>query len=226
MTQRAAISINLGAGAPIEVIRQTVDDFDSVCQFSGALQYQAAIVEAEAAIIRRPTAWISGPAYDDYVLNVEQFFPPFARGGVVAALPAAIMAPAVSRYLEPNNVSDETITTVESIRYSSPLEIVFGIGVVGLLVLQTIRDWSGRRRVNAAVAADVENTVNARKVLRDELVRRFLEGSILVSPQQLNDFLTLDVARSMEALGDSQFTLRELEAGEDEDEDHTEAGDK
>jgi hypothetical protein len=138
MAQRGAISINLGAGAPIEVIRQTIDDFDSVCQFSGALQYQAAIAEAETAIIRRPTAWISGQAYDDYVLNVERYFPPFIRGGF-ASLPASIMAPALSRYLDQNNVSSETTTTVESISYSNPLEIVFGIGVVGLLVLQTIR---------------------------------------------------------------------------------------
>lgn len=217
MTQRAAISINLGASVPIEVIRQAIDDFDSVCQFSGALQYQAAIAEAETAILRRPTAWISGQAYDDYVLNIERNFPSalVPWGSLhTSALPTTIFAPAVSRYLDQNNVSSETTTTVESIRYSNPLEIVFGIGVVGLLVLQTIRDWSGRRRLNAAVAADFENTVNARKAIRDELVRRFVDDSIPIPPQMLNELLTGDVARSMEALGDSQFTLRELEAGE------------
>jgi len=68
--------------------------------------------------------------------------------------------------------------------------------------------------LNAAVAADFENTVNARKAIRDELVRRFVDDSIPIPPQMLNELLTGDVARSMEALGDSQFTLRELEAGE------------
>lgn len=213
MTHRAAISINLGAGAPIEVVRQLIDDFDSICQFSGALQYRAAIAEAEAAILRRPAGWVSGRDFDDY------FFMPYARGGV-AAVPAAILAPALSRYLAENNVSRETTTTVESIRYSNPFEIVFGIGVVGLLVLQTIRDWSGRRRVNAAVAADVENTVNARKVIRDDLTRRFLDSDVPVSPQLLDDLLTVDLAGSMQALGDSQFTLDELEAPEDEDRHH------
>jgi hypothetical protein len=215
MAQRAAITVDVGASAPIEVIRQTIDDFDSVCQFSGSLQYQAAIAEAEVAIIRRPTAWISGPAYDDYVLNVERFFPPFGRGGV--GVPAAILAPALSRYLEQYNVSRETTTTVESIRYSNPLEIIFGIGVVGLLVLQTVRDWSGRRRLNTAVAAEFENTMYARKIFRDELQRRLLEGSIPITPQLLNELLSIDVARSMEALGNSQFTLRELESAENED---------
>jgi hypothetical protein len=143
------------------------------------------------------------------------------RGPVAAAIPALILAPAVSRYLEENNSTQDTITTVESIRYSNPIELVLGAGfVTAVVVLRIIRDWPARRRVNAAVASDVESSVLLRKELRDEISRRARESNIPISAAQIDDLLTLDVARAMSALGDSEFSMRELESGDDGTEHH------
>jgi hypothetical protein len=97
--------------------------------------------------------------------------------------------------------------------------LLLGAGFVTVVVLRIIRDWPGRQRLNAAVAADTENQVLARKELRDLLVRGVVEGDIPLSAAQVDDLLTLDVARAMSALGDSQFTMRELESGDDGPED-------
>ncbi len=219
MARRVEVTVDLGAGAPVEVIRQVVDDLDTVCQFAGELQFRAVVAEAEWAILRRPTGWITDSEYDEYLFAADAWGGPmFGRRGSVA-IPAAILAPAVSRYLDENNATQDTITTVESIRYSNPMEFVLGVGIVAaVVVLRTIRDWPARRRLNAALAADVENHVLARKELRDEVVRRAVDGNIRLSAQQIDDLLTLDVARAMSALGDSRFSMRELESDVDESE--------
>lgn len=216
MAQRVEVTVDLGAGAPIEVVRQVIDNLDTVCQFGGELQYRAAMAEAEWAILRRPTGWIRGNDYDEYIFAVDAWAGP--RRGPLAALPAAILAPAVSRYLDENNATQDTITTVESIRYTNPIEIVLGVGIVALIALRTVRDWQARRRLNAAVVADFENQVLARKELRDELVRRVVQGNIPISAVQVDDLLTLDVSRAMSALGDSQLSMREIESGDSEPE--------
>jgi hypothetical protein len=219
MAQRVEVTIELGAGAAIEVVRQLIDDLDTVCQFGGELQYHAAVEAAQWAILRSPTDWIGEGDYAEYSPLLGAWVGPIIDPRrPVGAIPAAILAPAVSRYLEVTNSTQETISTVESIRYSNPIEIVLGVGIVALLVLRTTRDWRDRRRLNAATAADVENQVLARKELRDELVRRVVQGSIPLSAAQIDDLLTLDVARAMSALGDSQFSMRELESGDDESE--------
>lgn len=220
MAQRVQVTVDIGPGAPVEVVRQIVDDVDTVCQFAGQLQYQAAVTAAEWAILRRPAGWIRGSDYDEYLFLADAWGGPVVgRRGPLAALPAAILAPAIARYLEESNASRDSITTVESLRYSNPIEFVLGVGVVAaVVVLRTIRDWPSRRRLNAAVAADIENQVLARKELRDELVRRALESDIPLSATQIDDLLSLDVARAMSALGDSEFTLRELDSGSDEPE--------
>ena len=125
----------------------------------------------------------------------------------MAAIPAAIIAPAISRYLEENNSTQDTITTVESIRYSNPIEIVVAAGIITTtVVLGMVRDWQARRRLNNAVAADVENIVLARKEIRGEVVRRVVRGNFPLSAPQIDDLLSLDVARAMQALGDSRST--------------------
>lgn len=216
MARRVQITIDLGAGAPIEVLRQIIDDLDTVCQFGGQLQYQAAITTAEWAILRRPQGWIRGSDYDDYLFGGQAWGGPIVGGrGPFVAIPAAILAPAVSRYLEESNATQDTVTTVESISYSNPIELVIGAGVVTIVVLRIVRDWRDRRRLNAAVAADVENQVLARKELRDELVRQVLQGNVPLSAAQVDDLLTPDIARAMSALGDSRFSMRELELGDD-----------
>jgi hypothetical protein len=153
------VTVDLGAGAPIEVVRQVIDDLDTVCQFDGKLQYQAATATPEWAVLRSPSDWIrEQPKYDLFGVEVSRG-PIIDPRGRVSTIPAAILAPAVSRYLEENNSTQDTITTVESIRYSNPIEFVLGAGfVTAVVVLGIIRDWAARRRVNAAVAADVENT--------------------------------------------------------------------
>lgn len=216
MAQRVQITIDIGAGAPIEVIRQVIDNLDTVCQFGGELQYQAAMAQAEWAILRRPTNWIRGNDYDEYIFSLQMPGDPVFLRGPIAAIPTAILAPAISRYLDENNSTQDTITTVESIRYSNPIEVVLGLGVLALLTIETARDWHARRRLNAAMAADFENEVLARKELRDELVRRVREGRIPLSATQIEDLLTLDVAKAMSALGNSRFDMRQLESGEDE----------
>lgn len=75
MARRVQITIDLGAGAPIEVLRQIIDDLDTVCQFGGQLQYQAAITTAELAILRRPQGWIRGSDYDEYLFGVQAWGP-------------------------------------------------------------------------------------------------------------------------------------------------------
>ncbi|UMB70135.1 hypothetical protein [Mycobacterium paraterrae] len=178
-----------------------IDNLDTACQFGGALQYQAARVQAELAILRRPSAWVEGPAYEDY-----QF--PWKFGG----LPQAILDAATARYLAETNVVQETLTTVESIRYSNPIEIVLGAAMLtAVVVLRTVRDWPSRRRLNDAVADDARNIVLARKELRDALVRNVIDGNIPIGSQQIEELLTLDVTRALTALGDSQITLQELE---------------
>jgi len=212
MAQRVAITVDLGGGAPIEVIRQVIDDLDTACQFGGALQYQAARARAELAILRRPSGWIT----DEYV--VAKPVPPlFDLYGRLGAIPAPILEPAIARYLAETNTAQETLTTVESIRYSNPLEVVLAAAMLTAgVVLRTVRDWPSRRRLNDAVADDVRNIVLARKELRDELVRHAIEGNIPIGAAQIEELLTLDVTRALTALGDSHISLRELEATSDE----------
>ena len=134
-------------------------------------------------------------------------------------MPGPILALAVSRYLEENNATQDTITTVESVRYSNPMDLVLYAGMVTtVVVFRAIRDWAARLRLDAALATEVENTVLARKKLRDEINRRIIQDGIPISPTQVDDLLTLDVARAMSALGDAQFTMRELESGDDKPE--------
>jgi hypothetical protein len=58
MARRVEVTVDLGAGAPIEVVRQVIDDLNTVCQFGGKLRYQAAIATAEWAVLRSPSDWI------------------------------------------------------------------------------------------------------------------------------------------------------------------------
>jgi hypothetical protein len=218
MARRVEVTVDLGPGVPIEVVRQVIDNLDTVCQFGGELQYRAMIATAEWAILREPTRWIDASDYEDYVFRVNAWGGPIdivGRRGPVVAIPAVILAPAVSRYLQENNATLDSITTVESIRYSNPIEVVLGIGIVALLVLTTVRDWPARRRLNAAVATDIENQVLARKELREELTRQIVQGNVPISAAQVDDLLTLDVSRAMSALGDSRLSMRELESGDD-----------
>ena len=211
MSQRVEVTVNVGAGAPIEVLRQVIDSLDTVCQFGGELQYRAAVANAELEVLRRPDEWLSRLDFRDYFLRPD--YPinrPSQLRGIAASLPRAVLAPAVSHYLAVNDPTPDTITSVERIRYSNPIEIVLGEGLLTLAGLQLARDWRDRRRVNAAVAADMENTVAARKEIRDELVRRFVEDRVPLAPAQVDDLLTLDVARAMQALGNSQLSLKEL----------------
>jgi hypothetical protein len=216
MAQRVAVTVDMGAGAPIGVVRQLIDDLDTVCQFGGELQYRAAVAQAELAVLRRPSAWISGPDFDEFMFSVDVWGgKTVGPRGAVFRVPAAILAPAVSRYLAEYNPTPEARTTVDSIRYSNPIEIILGVGAVTLVALGLARDWGARRRVNAATAADFENTVEARRVIREELVRRFVEGDVPLSVPQFDDLLTLDVSRAMQALGDAQPNLRELGSADD-----------
>jgi hypothetical protein len=216
MAQRVGITVNIGAGAPIEVIRQLVDDLDTVCQFGGEPQYRAAVASAELAVLRRPTAWISPRDYDEFEFGIPVWGGAISRRGPVAVLPTALLAPAVSRYLAEYNPTQDATTSIETIRYSNPIEIVLVVGGLTLMALGMARDWTARRRVNAAVAADIENTVEARRIIREQIARRFVEGDIPLSAPQVDDLLTLDVARAMQALGNTNPDLRELNAGEDE----------
>lgn len=219
MAQRVEVTVNLGAGAPIEVLRQVIDDLDTVCQFGGELQYLTAVAYAELAVLRRPGRWIPPRYLDDFFASAETI----PSGAAVPLewygdpVPRVIVGSAVSRYLAENDPSRDTTTTVESIRFSNPLEIVLGVGLLTLAGLQVARDWRDRRRVNAAVAADIENTVAARREIRDELVRRFVEERVPLAPNHIDELLTLDVARAMQALGNAQPNLRELPAGDDQD---------
>jgi hypothetical protein len=144
-----------------------------------------------------------------------------------ALVQSGLVEVAIARYLEETETTADSITTVHSIRYSNPIEIVVGIGLIAYLVLQVVRDWPARRRLNAAVAADAENTVLARKELRDLLLRRIANGEIPVSLQQVDGLLTLDIARAMSALGDSGLSLRALEAAanDEDDDEHTDGED-
>jgi hypothetical protein len=216
MAQRVAITIDLGADAPIEVIRQTIDDLDIVCQFGGELQYRTAIVDAAAAVLNDPERWIRRRDFEKQAYRLGRYqFPIVAYTTGMppnALVQSGLFEVAIARYLEETETTGDSITTVHSIRYSNPIEIVVGIGLIAYLVLQVVRDWPSRRRLNAAVATDVENTVLARKELRDLLLRRIANGEIPVSLQQVDDLLTLDIARAMSALGDQQLDLRALEA--------------
>ncbi|MCA2261988.1 hypothetical protein [Mycobacterium marseillense] len=229
MAQRVQITVEVGAGAPIEVIRQIIDNLDTVCQFGGELQYRVALAVAQQAVLRDPGRWIPGPrpsAWHDLkagggVPTGDR--PSFIESGTTP-LDALLsfspdFAPAISRYLEESDSTQDTVTTVESIKYSNPLEIVLGAGIAGGIalipvVLQMIRDWPARRRLNNAAVADIENVVAARKQLRDGLVRQMLNGNIPVSAPQINDLLTLDVARAMLSLRDTRFSMSELESGD------------
>lgn len=223
MAQRVQITIDLGAGAPIEVIRQVIDNLDTVCQFAGDLQYQVAQAQAQTAVLENPERWMLGPQYEDLPRI------PYAgstRGeptlNPVAAMLSPLFARGISRYLDENDSTEDTITTVESIRYSNPIEIVLGAGAVAYLVLEVLkmaRDWSGRRRINAAIAADFESQVHARKQLRDALVRRTVHDNIPLSAAQIDDLLTLDVAGAMAGLRDSEFSMRDLGPGKKDDAD-------
>ncbi|MDT5016352.1 MAG: hypothetical protein QOD39_2512 [Mycobacterium sp.] len=220
MAQRVAVSIDVGAGAPIEVIRQLVDDLDTVCQFGGALQYRASVADAQRIVLRNPDRWLDGRDWRRYLRDAPDYYE--KRYSEIApdsrVLAYELVETAVSRYLAENNPTSDTITTVESIRYSNPFDIVLGAAmIVATVVLPTIRDWQARRRVNDAIATDVENTVLARKLLRDELVRRMIEGDLPLSAGQIDDLLTLDVTRAMQALGNAHPNLRELESGDQDD---------
>lgn len=239
MAQRVQITVDLGANVPIEVIRQVTDDLDTVCQFGGELQYWVALAEAQQAVLSEPGLWMPefrpwpGLQAGGGIPNPDS---PFGKSGVtpLAAILSSFspfVTPAVSRYMDANDSTQDTITRVESIRYENPIDIVITVGSVTLVALGMLardvvgmaRDWSGRRRIDSARAAEHEtraaeykSTHLARKQLRDYLVRRTIDENLPLPASLIDDLLTLDVAGSMQALEDSQFTMRELDSGEDE----------
>ncbi|WP_204806486.1 hypothetical protein [Mycobacterium riyadhense] len=114
---------------PIEVVRQVIDDLDTVCQFGGELQYQAALADAERAVLRDPDRWITPRDLDKYF----RYGPPPAwadfpsksrRIGVGLWLPTELLDTAVWRYLEEFNPMRDTVTTVERIDYTLRLRSV------------------------------------------------------------------------------------------------------
>jgi hypothetical protein len=202
MAQRVAITVNLGAGAPIEVVRQLIDDLDTACQFGGELEYLSVQGQAEFAVLRELNA---DPASD------EGSHPQRIWSGVPSEGLKPILARAIAQYMANTNAGQDTITTVESIRYSNPIEFILGAALVTtVVVLRTIRDWPDRRRLNKAVADEAANIVLARKQLRDEIVRRAVEENIFISVGQIDELLTLDVTKALTALGDSNISMHEL----------------
>jgi hypothetical protein len=143
MAQRIAVTIDLGADVPIEVIREVVDNLDTVCQFGGELQYRTAIVDAAAAVLNDPQRWIRNRDFEKQAYRLGRFqFPivAYARGMPPSALvQSGLVEVAIARYLEETETTADSITTVHSIRYSNPIEIVVGIGLVAYLVLQVVR---------------------------------------------------------------------------------------
>jgi hypothetical protein len=121
----------------------------------------------------------------------------------------------ISGCLEEFDPARDTITTVDSIRYENPIEIVLGVGALAAWLLTIVRDWPGRRRLNKAIAADEENQVPARKELLDLIVRG-QERATSPFPCPDHDLLTIDITKAMTALGDSRISLREPGSADDE----------
>jgi hypothetical protein len=222
MAQQVEVAVDLGAGVPIEVIRQLIDDLDTVCQFGGELQYRVALANAERSVLRDPQRWITPRDVDGYF----RYGPPppwlefpsskSRRIGVGLWLPTELLDAAVMRYLEEFDPMRDTVTTVERIDYRNPFEIALGVGALALWLLTIVRDWPARRRLNNAVAADAENQMLARKEMLDIMVRNARNSELPLTPALINDLLTIDVANAMKALGDRRITLRELGAGNEE----------
>lgn len=202
-----------------------------MCTFGQQLQNHALRNEAERVVRSDPEKWLQpeierieqerrlraerNRERDDDLVSVAALEVPAEV--LRAQLQEDALARAVRRYMAEAD-ADQTTTTVESIRYSNPIEFVLCTALVtAVVVLRTLRDWPARRRLNHAVAMDAENIAIARLRLRDEFVRRAVDGEIELSVKEIEHLLKLDVTRALRALGDSPLEMRELPAASGED---------
>jgi hypothetical protein len=82
------------------------------------------------------------------------------------------------------------------VQYENPVEVVLeataAVFVAAGWLLTIVRDWRAQQRIGEAVADDIVNSVRAREIFRQELLRKVAEGQIQASPEEI-----------MAALGDA-----------------------
>lgn len=205
-TSRVAVSVDLGAGAPIEVVAAVIGHLNAVCQLGGQLQDRVTQADALRAVLRR-----SGPWLEDAV-DFDRYW----RLGYLLALPdperfvVPSLENAVATYIRENDL-DSGDVHVERLTYENPVEIVLAVGAVVLAVLTLVRDWPDRVRINRARADDYENQVATRKLIRRMLVDGLASGQYPLRPEHIDDLLTKDATDAFRALGNSGIHLQNLE---------------
>ena len=94
--------------------------------------------------------------------------------------------------------------SLRSLRYDNPFEVLViatGATFVALAWLLTcIRNWPATRRINAAAAADAENTASARAKFRDQLLEKHARGELTAAPREVLDALGDAPIAAMERL--------------------------
>jgi hypothetical protein len=204
MPEEAWVRIDLGANAPIETINSAISDLAAVCAFGSELQRRV----SRAALLRRVLRDLPPEAFYDEIELFERFYPLGGRWQVAALatthdldLP---MPNAVSRqlasYIREYGTDDEVV--VRELHYANPLDVwlILAAGGVVLQLVRMIRDWSSERRVGNARAADVENAVQMRKAVRDQIIQRIAQGDIPIPEQWIENALTQDPVGAFERL--------------------------
>lgn len=204
---------NMGPDSLVEDIAGLIGDVGVACRFASSLQRIVDRNEAIYAVMRGRPDFLPDP--EDLLLWRFGRSATFGwQGG--AGVPVPSVERAIRAELLRTEADSRAEIRVQALTYSNPLEMVLGVsGLVVIAVLNVIRDWPMRRRLNEAVVADYESAVRARDEIRRHLVERVVSDGIRITPDQMTELLTPDVERALLALGDAPLDLEGLESGQD-----------
>ncbi|MEN4473549.1 hypothetical protein [Mycolicibacterium cosmeticum] len=197
MPERLSIRVNLGPNAPIEAIRDVVDNIETICQFADELafvtyareEWDARRREARAERAADAAAELARRSATKPVKKVPSS--PAKKVGKRAVAAAVKKQPAKAakktmRVDAPRaqalvEVLDlESPTTVERMKYENPFEIVLAGGAMLMLVWgvvvklpEVVRDWKAEQRSAGAEARKREaEAEDAENIVRARKVLR------------------------------------------------------
>lgn len=196
-TSLVAVSLDLGPGAPIEVVSAVIGHLNAVCQLGSQLQIHVSRTRALAAVLREPGPWQRAD------IDLTELWD---SGYLSPSLELHIAS-----YMHSHDLDSDGDVHVERLTYENPIEVVVAVGAVVLAVLRLVRDWPARRRINRARASDYEDQVAARKQVRRILVDGIASGQYSLRPKDIDNLLTKDAVDAFRALGNGRIDVRELD---------------
>lgn len=218
MPQRARVTIDIGANAPIETVASVIEDLNVLAQFGGALQEVSDRERARYEIARRPGPWISAKDEDEYYGRGVVFFSGLHRRPFTELDFVAVPERAVQAYLQEFSAFEEWTTRIERLEYRNPVDMVCAIGAIAYGVYLAVRDWPERRRLNRARVDDYESEVALKKEIRQYLASQLATGRFQPTAEQIDALLTSDVTNAFKNIGNARPQIELLGRGQDDSE--------